>query len=138
MSIISPDSEPEEYEPLVMAFHNIVGKLPVTARSANKPGILIINGEISSREYTGPVLEKVIREGRIIKEIPDSGRFRGVPVIVSPVNDSSGATIGAIGIVDITGIFDLATLMDNQAAIIKQVCGSDPCPLPTELVESKR
>lgn len=138
MSIISPESGPEEYESLVMAFHNIVGKLPVTARSKNKTGILIINGEILSREYSGPVLEKVIREGKIIKEIPDSGRFRGVPVIVSPVTDSSGATIAAVGVVDITGIFDLATLMDHQATIIKQVCGTDPCPLPSELTGSKR
>lgn len=138
MSIISPESGPEEYEPLVMAFHNIVGKLPVTARTTNKTGILIINGEVSSREYTGPVLEKVIREGKIIKEIPDSGRFKGIPVIVSPITDSTGATIGAIGIVDITGIFDLATLMDHQSAIIRQVCGSDPCPLPSDLVESRR
>lgn len=138
MSIISPESGPEDYEPLVMAFHNIVGKLPVTARTTNKTGILIINGEISSTEYTGPVLEKVIREGKIIKEIPDSGRFKGIPVIVSPITDSTGATIGAIGIVDITGIFDLATLMDHQSAIIRQVCGSDPCPLPSDLVESRR
>jgi hypothetical protein len=138
MSIISPESGPEEYESLVMAFHNIVGKLPVTARSKNKTGILIINGEILSREYSGPVLEKVIREGKTIKEIPDSGRFKGVPVIVSPVIDGTGVTIGAVGIVDITGIFDLATLMDHQADIIRQVCGSDPCPLPSERVASKR
>jgi len=138
MSIISPESRPEDYEPLLMAFHNIVGKLPVTARSTTRPGILIMNGEISSREYTGPVLEKVIREGRTIREIPNSGRFKGIPVIVSPVTAVDGATVGAVGIVDITGIFDLATLMDHQATIIKQVCGTDPCPLPSELVESKR
>jgi hypothetical protein len=41
-------------------------------------------------------------------------------------------------VVDITGIFDLATLMEHQSAILKQVCGKDPCPLPGEQVGSKR
>jgi hypothetical protein len=41
-------------------------------------------------------------------------------------------------VVDITGIFDLATLMEHQSAILKQVCGKDPCPLPSEAIGSKR
>jgi hypothetical protein len=73
-----------------------------------------------------------------LKETPREGAYRGVPVVVSPIRDESGAAIGAIGVVDITGIFDLATLMEHQSAILQQVCGKDPCPLPGEQVGSKR
>jgi hypothetical protein len=55
-----------------------------------------------------------------------------------PLQDSEGNAIGAIGVVDITGIFDLATLMEHQSAILKQVCGKDPCPLPSENIRAKR
>jgi hypothetical protein len=27
---------------------------------------------------------------------------------------------------------------DLQSAILKQVCGKDPCPLPSESIEAKR
>ena len=72
------------------------------------------------------------------KTTPGSGPYRGVPVTVVPVRNSRGEAIGAIGVVDITGIFDLATLMEHQSAIMKQVCGKDPCPLPGEQIGSKR
>jgi hypothetical protein len=74
----------------------------------------------------------------MIKITPMSGAYKGVPVTVSPIRDSEGVAIGAIGVVDITGIFDLATLMEHQSAILKQVCGKDPCPLPSESIEAKR
>jgi len=57
---------------------------------------------------------------------------------VTPVKDDKGNAIWVIGVVDITGIFDLATLMEHQSAILKQVCGKDPCPLPGEQIDSKR
>jgi hypothetical protein len=73
-----------------------------------------------------------------MKTTPSSGAYKGVPVTVTPFRDRDGAAIGAIGVVDITGIFDLATLMEHQSAILKQVCGKDPCPLPAEAIDAKR
>jgi hypothetical protein len=64
--------------------------------------------------------------------------YRGVPVIVAPIRDEKGAAIAALGVVDVTGLFDLATLMEHQSAILKQVCGKDPCPLPGEQISSRR
>jgi len=54
------------------------------------------------------------------------------------VRDGKGNAITAIGIVDVTGIFDLANFMEQSAEFRKQVCGSDPCPLPTESPAAKR
>ena len=136
--IISREAKAEDLIPICMAIHEMVGKLPVTARSKGYLGIRIENGSVLDKEYSGPVLEEVLRSGTIQKLTPSDGQYKGIPVIVVPVRDNSGNTIAAIGLVDITGVFDLATLMEHQSMIIKQVCGSDPCPLPSERTGSKR
>lgn len=135
---LSVDSDAGDLEPFALAFHEVVHRLPVTARSKERPGVRVEEGRAVDRNYTGPVLEEVIRTNRLIKTTPSTGAYRGVPVTVAPVRDRDGNAIAAIGIVDITGIFDLATLMEHQSAILKQVCGKDPCPLPGERVDAKR
>lgn len=136
--VISADSTAADMVPIGMAVHELLSRLPVTARSRDQPGVRIESGRVIDDRYSGPVLEAALAENRIMKETPRSGDYRGVPVVVSPIRDESGAAIGVIGVVDITGIFDLATLMEHQSAILQQVCGKDPCPLPQEQVRSKR
>jgi hypothetical protein len=96
------------------------------------------DGRVISRNYNGPVLLEVLEKNITIQVTPKTGAYKGVPVTVTPIRDKDGNAIGAIGIVDVTGIFDLATLMEHQTAILKQVCGKDPCPLPSEQIDSKR
>lgn len=134
---ISANSKSADFKPIAMAINAII-KMPVTARSKNYKGICIEGGKVVDGEYTGPVLEDVIEKNETISITPKEGKFKGIPVIVSPVREEDGTAIGAVGIVDFTGIFDLATLMDHQSEIIKQVCGTDPCPLPGESIEAKR
>lgn len=136
--ILSDQAEATDWIPVCMAIHEIVGKLPVTARSLEKRGIRIEDGVVVDEDYSGPVLEEVLAAGEIRKVTPSTGQYKGIPVIVAPLKDDTGKTIAAIGLVDITGIFDLATLMEHQSTIIRQVCGKDPCPLPTEQVRAKR
>lgn len=136
--VIYRGSTPEDLEPVGMALHELLNRLPVTLRSKEVRGIRIESGNIVDRSYSGPVLEEVLRENRLVKVTPASGAYRGVPVIVSPIRDGDGNPIAAIGVVDVTGIFDLATLMEHQSEILKQVCGKDPCPLPAEQVGAKR
>lgn len=135
---LSANAEAGDLEPLVLALHELLHRLPVTARSKDRPGIRVEDGRVIDRNYTGPVLEEAIRANRLVKTRPLSGAYKGVPVTVTPFKDSDGSAIGAIGVVDITGIFDLATLMEHQSAILKQVCGKDPCPLPSEAIGAKR
>ena len=136
--VIHSESTPEDLEPIGMALHDLLNRLPVTLRSAKLSGIRIEGGKVVDRSYTGPVLEQVLRENRLVKSTPASGPYKGVPVVVTPIRDGDEQAMGAIGVVDITGIFDLATLMEHQSAILKQVCGKDPCPLPSEQIEAKR
>ncbi len=135
---LSCSSEAGDLEPFVLAVHEMVHRLPVTAKSVEKDGIRVEDGRVIDRHYTGPVLLEAIAKNIPIKTTPSSGTYKGVPVTVSPIRDSEGNAIGAIGIVDITGIFDLATLMEHQSEIIRQVCGKDPCPLPSEQSGSRR
>jgi hypothetical protein len=136
--IISANSKPGDLAPIGLAVHEMLNRLPVTLKSRNNPGIRIEDGRVVDSGYVGPVLEEALKANRTIKKTPDSGPYKGVPVIVTPVKDNEGNAIGVIGVVDITGIFDLATLMEHQSAILKQVCGKDPCPLPGEQIDSKR
>ena len=135
---LSCSAEAGDLEPVVIAVHELIHRLPVTAKSLEKDGIRIEDGRVVDRHYNGPILIEAIATNRMIKITPSSGAYKGVPVTVTPIRDRDGNAIGAIGVVDITGIFDLATLMENQSAIIKQVCGKDPCPLPSEQSDSKR
>lgn len=135
---LSCSADAADLEPVVLAVHELVHRLPVTAKSLDRNGIRVEDGRVIDRNYAGPVLLDAIAQNRTIKVTPESGAYKGVPVTVSPIRDRDGNAIGAIGIVDITGIFDLATLMEHQSAILKQVCGKDPCPLPGERVDSKR
>jgi len=135
---LSCSAEAADLEPLVLAVHELIHRLPVTAKSLEKDGIRVEDGRVIDRHYNGPVLLDVIAKNQTIQVTPSSGTYKGVPVTVTPIRDRDGNAIGAIGIVDITGIFDLATLMEHQSAILKQVCGKDPCPLPSEQIDSKR
>ncbi len=136
--VISAASTAEDWKPVLLAFHELLNRLPVTARSRDRPGIRVEEGRVVDSSYTGPVLEEVIKKNETRRTTPKEGAYKGVPVIVAPVRDGEGKAIGAIGVVDITGIFDLATLMEHQSAILKQVCGKDPCPLPSEQALAKR
>ncbi len=136
--IISSSSTPEDIIPIGLTIHEILNHLPVTARSRDHNGIRIEDGRVIDINYSGPVLEEVLATNKKIQKTAEKGPYRGVPVVVAPVRDGNGDVIGAIGVVDITGIFDLATLMEHQSAILKQVCGKDPCPLPSEQIGSKR
>lgn len=135
--IISADSKAADFKPLATAINAMI-KMPVTARSKNRKGIRVEEGKVVDEDYSGPVLEEVIQKNEMLKVTPKDGGFKGVPVIVAPIRNEAGDAIGALGIVDFTGVFDLATLMEHQSGIIKQVCGTDPCPLPGEAIDAKR
>ncbi|MCP1715185.1 hypothetical protein J2T58_001039 [Methanocalculus alkaliphilus] len=135
---IARDASADDLEPVLMTIHTIVSNLPITGRSKEKPGIRIEDGKVIERSYSGPILEEAIAKNSLIKTRPKEGIYKGIPVVVAPIRDSEGEAIGAIGVVDITGIFDLATLMEHQSFILRQVCGTDPCPLDSEQSIAKR
>lgn len=88
-----------------LAIHDLVNGLPLTMRTLENPGIRIEEGKILDYNYTGPILEEVLKSGEMIREIPQSGAYKGTPVVVVPIKEE-GTIIAAIGLVDTTqGIY---------------------------------
>jgi len=126
---LTADSTSRDLAPIALAVHAVLSGLPVTLRSRNSRGVQVEEGEVKSWSYTGPILERVLEENNVIKTRPEAGDYANVPVIVAPIRDSSGSAIAAIGVVDVTGIFDLADLMSQQSQIISQM---RYCAVPSE------
>lgn len=102
---INGSSTGEEIEPMALAIHDLVNGLPLTMRTLENPGIRIEEGKILDYNYTGPILEEVLKSGEMIREIPQSGAYKGTPVVVVPIEEE-GTIIAAIGLVDTTqGIY---------------------------------
>jgi hypothetical protein len=136
--VISASSSSRDLAPVMLCIHDLLGGLPVTARSRDRPGVRIEDGKVIDEAYTGPVLEEVLTENATLRVRPAGGPYKGIPVVVGPVRDDEGRAIGAIGIVDVTGIFDLADFMEQTAVIRRQVGGEGPSPLPTGSPATKR
>ena len=79
---ISEDSTAEELAPIAKAVNDLL-VIPVTARSKNKKGVRVEKGEVIDFEYSGPILERVLKENRVIRTIPTTGKYAGIPVIVA-------------------------------------------------------
>ena len=126
---LAADSSSRDLVPIALAVHAVLSGLPVTVRSRNNLGVQVEEGEVKSRSYTGPILERVLAENNMIKTRPETGNYANVPVIVAPIRDSSGSAIAAIGVVDVTGIFDIADLMSQHSQITSQM---RYCAVPSE------
>ena len=117
---ITADSSADEIAQLAMAIHELLG-LPVTMRSLNKKGVRIEKGKILDNNYTGPVLEAVLKENKMSLIIPTSGKYAGIPVIVVPIRNNEGYGIAAIGVVDVVGTVDLGFIFGDYPEVVKQV-----------------
>ena len=67
------------------------------------------NGVVIDNAYTGDVLEEAIEKGTTIKKIALSGPYKGIKVIVTPI-EMNGKTVAAIGVVDIRGMNESGNL----------------------------
>jgi hypothetical protein len=122
--VISEDARSEDLAALALAFNEIV-RLPVTMRSARYPGVRVENGKVLDKNYSGPVLEEVIRTGKSIRTIPKKGAYQGVPVSVAPIL-VEGRAVAAIGVVDVIGTIDIPEVFGAYGDVLKQVCSKVP------------
>lgn len=117
---ISEDSDADELEPIVRAVHALVG-LPTTIRSLNKKGIRMEKSQVIDREYTGPILEEVLRTNKIIRTVPKEGIYRGKAVVVSPIRTKDGKAVAALGVVDLVAALDILSVFEAYPGIIDEV-----------------
>jgi hypothetical protein len=102
---LTNSSTGEEIVPVAMAIHELVNRLPITMRTQKFGGVRIEEGKVLETDYTGPILEKVLKEGEISNETPQDGPYKGTPVIVVPLIENN-EVIAAVGVIDTTkGIY---------------------------------
>ena len=99
--LFNADMTADELEPLAMAVHNIVDQFPVAIRCKNKGGIRVEGNRVIDKNYTGPVLEKVLETNEVVRETPESGAYKGIPVIAAPLRNSKGECVGVMGVIDL-------------------------------------
>lgn len=122
--VISEDARSEDLAALALAFNEIV-RLPVTMRSARFPGVRVEKGKVLDDNYSGPVLEEVIRTGKSIRTTPEKGAYQGVPVSVAPIA-VEGQIIAAVGVVDVIGTIDIPEVFGAYQDVLKQVSAKVP------------
>lgn len=94
---ISADSQSEDIAPFAFAVHELLG-LPVTMRTLNKKGVRIERGKILDTDYSGPVLEQVLKENKLVRKIPTSGKYSGIPVVVVPIRNKEGYGVALLAL----------------------------------------
>lgn len=122
--VISEDASSEDLAALALALNEIV-RLPVTMRSVRFPGVRVEKGKVLDDEYSGPVLEEVIKTGKSIRTIPKEGAYRGIPVSVAPIL-VEGRVVVAVGVVDVIGTIDIPEVFGAYGDVLRQVSGKVP------------
>lgn len=116
---LTNSSTGDEITPLAMAIHKLVNRLPITMRTKNSKGVRIEEGKVIDNDYTGPILEKVLKNGKIYNETPTEGSYKGIPILVVPLKEKNEIT-AAIGVIDTThGIYSDIMQMTKRPEQIK-------------------
>jgi len=118
--VINEDSPAEELAPIAKAVNDLL-VIPVTMRSKNKKGVRVEKGDVIDFEYTGPVLERALKENRVIRTTPLTGRYARIPVVVAPIRNKKGEAVAALGIVDVVGTVDLGAVFADFPRVLEQI-----------------
>jgi len=95
--------------------------LPTTIRSLKRKGLRLEKGKILDRNYTGPVLEEVLKTNKIVREVPAEGMYRGKHVVVAPIRSKDGKVVAALGIVDLLATIDLPFIFQEYISVLEEV-----------------
>jgi hypothetical protein len=116
---LTNSSTGDEITPLAMAIHELVNRLPITMRTKNCKGVRIEEGKVIDNNYTRPILEKVLKNGKIYNETLTEGSYKGIPILAVPLKEKNEIT-AAIGVIDTTqGIYSDIMQMTKRPEQIK-------------------
>jgi len=111
--VLTQRSTGSELLSIAFAVHDLIGGLPVCAKSRDNLGIRIENGMVIDNAYTGAVLEEVINAGTTIRKVAISGPYKGIKVIVTPI-ELDNRVIAAIGVVDVRSMAGINNLIREE------------------------
>ena len=117
---LSANPSSEEILPFAKMVHEVVS-LPVVMRSRNKKGVRLEKGKVIDMDYTCPILEKVLAKNCVVRTMPKSGAYNGIPVVVAPIQDNKRNPIAAVSEIDVISTIDLASVFSDYPKIVKQV-----------------
>jgi hypothetical protein len=117
---ICADSTADDLQPVAQVVHALLG-IPVTIRSKNYKGLRMERGVVVEKEYTGPILEEVLRTNTLIRKVPSEGTYKGKSVVVVPIRTHEGDVIAAIGVVDLVAAMDILYMFREYPGIIDEV-----------------
>lgn len=118
--MINEDSTAKELAPIAKAVNDLL-VIPVTMRSKNRMGVRVEKGKVVEFDYTGPILEQVLAENRVLRKTPQTGRYAHVPVAVAPIRNEKGEAIAALGVVDVVGTVDLGAIFADSPRVLEQI-----------------
>jgi len=95
--------------------------LPTTIRSLKRKGLRLEKGKVLDRDYTGPVLEEVLKTNKVVHEVPAEGMYRGKHVVVAPIRSKDGKVVAALGIVDLLATVDLPSVFLEYTSVLEEV-----------------
>ncbi|WP_321417058.1 DUF2111 domain-containing protein [uncultured Methanomethylovorans sp.] len=117
---ICEDSTADDLQPIAEAVHALLG-IPITIRSRNNRGIRMERGKVMDSDYTGPVLEEVLKTNKITHTVPVDGPYKGKTVVVAPIRTSDGNAIGVVGVVDLVAALDILSMFKEYPGIFDEV-----------------
>ena len=129
--VIDEDTSAEELAPIAKAVNDLL-VIPVTMRSRNRKGVRVEKGKVIDFEYTGPILEQVLEENRVIRTTPLTGEYAHVPVVVAPVRNRKEEVIAALGVVDVVGTVDLGVVFADSPRVLHQIKSHSKYPFKEE------
>jgi len=116
--VVSEESRSEDLAAIALALNEVV-RLPVTMRGSKYPGVRVESGRVLDKNYSGPVLEEVLRIGKAKRAVREKGAYQGVPLSVAPIIVEGRAV--AVGIVDVIGTIDIPQVFGNYVDVVRQV-----------------
>lgn len=109
---------------LALSIHRVTGGLPIALKSRHQPGVFVDRDGAAELGYESEALDSVFVAGETKKVRVDGGRYAGVPMIVSPIEDRDGYAVAALGVVDALGTLSLQEFAEISERIRQQIINS--------------
>lgn len=100
--LITEDISVDDMAKIAVAVYWIVDEFPICfINKKTRKGVRVERGQVIDRDYTGPVLTDALDQNQVVHDKPNSGPYKGVPVIASPIRNNAGEAVAAIGVIDL-------------------------------------
>jgi len=106
---------------IAKSVYNITGGLPVAIKCRERRGVFIDSEGEKETEYESAVLDRAFSDEGVQHVYLERGRYAGMPMLVSPIEDGKGRKIAAIGVIDTTGILTLQEFVQISERVRSQV-----------------